>query len=83
MNMDKHIKTEERKDKGFVKVWCDEGHYITNWDKQDIKDYTDAKIMYCPLIYDISKYYCVTDEEHTRYLAEQEAKAREEENNKE
>ena len=80
--MDKHIKTEERKNKRFVKIWCDEGHYITNWGKQDIKDYRDAKIMYCPIGFDISTYYCVSDEEHTQYLAEQEAKAREEENNR-
>ena len=80
--MDKEIKTEVRKDKGFVKVWCENGHYITNWNKQNIEDYTDAKIMYCPIGFDISTYYCVSDEEHTRYLEEQEAKAREEENNK-
>ena len=48
----------------------------------NIEEYTDAKIMYCPIGFDISTYYCVSDEEHTKYLAEQEAKAREEENNR-
>lgn len=78
--MDKHIRIEQH-DK-FLKVFCDEGHYITNWDMVDIKDYTFAKIMYCNHDYDISKYYCVTDEEHSQYIAEQEAKAREEDNNR-
>lgn len=69
--------------KGFTKVECVDGHYITNWNKEDIMEYTDAKVMYCPLGYDLEKFYCVTEEEHNTYLAEQEAKMLEMKNNEE
>lgn len=67
--------------KGYIKVECTEGHYITNWDKKDIMEYTDAKVMYCPLGYNLDSFYCVSDEEHNAYIAEQEAKIIELENN--
>lgn len=69
--------------KGYIKVECVDGHYITNWNKEDIMEYTDAKVMYCPLGYDLEKFYCVTEEEHNAYLAEQEAKILEMKNNEE
>ena len=65
-----NIKIERFEDKGFVKVECMEGHYITNWDKQNILDFSDAKVMYCPLNYDLDAYYCLTDEEHNKYTEE-------------
>lgn len=82
--MDKEIIITKYDDKGFIEVKCADGHYITNWDKKDIMEFTDAKIMYCPLNYDIekNKYYCLTDEEHKQYTATYEAKLKEMENNK-
>lgn len=65
---------EENKDKGYIKVQCKDGHYLTDWDKKDILDYTYSKVMFCPLNYNLDNYYCVSDEEHGRYVAEQEAK---------
>lgn len=63
--------------KGYIEVKCADGHYITNWDKKDIMEFSDAKIMYCPLDYDISGYYCLTEEEHNAYIAELEEKIKE------
>lgn len=83
--MNTHIKTEEYKDKGYLKVWCDEGHYLTDWDKEDIFKFTSAKIMFCPLGYNLDNYYCITDEEYKQYMEQLDEAARkrsEEENNK-
>lgn len=63
--------------KGFMTVQCEENHYITNWDKQDIMKFSDAKIMYAPIGIDLSAYYCITDEEHNAYMEEQLAKIKE------
>lgn len=83
--MNTHIKTEEYTDKGYLKVWCDEGHYLTKWDKVDIFQFTSAKIMFCPLGYDLNGLYCITEEEHKQYMEQLEEASRkrsEEENNK-
>lgn len=72
-----NIKITKYSDKGYIEVKCTEGHYITNWDKKDIMEFTDAIMMYCPLDYDISGYYCLTVEEHNTYNAELEAKIKE------
>lgn len=55
----------------FIKVTCSEGHFITNWDKVNILEYTCAKTMYTPLNADLSTYYCLTDEEHAEYEKKQ------------
>lgn len=68
----------------YTKVTCPEGHFITDWDKQDIFYFTDARIMFCPVGYDLSKYYCITEDEHNEYLKqlEEAARNRAEEENK-
>lgn len=71
----------ENKEK-FMVVSCSEGHYITNWDKKDVRNYTSAKKMYCPLGYDISGYYCVTEEEHNQLIKEQQILIEKEHNEK-
>lgn len=78
-----NIKIEIYTEKGYIKVECADGHYITDWDKKDILEFTDSKIMYCPLNYNLDAYYCLTDEEHNAYVAEQIAKIKEMENNQE
>ena len=65
----------------FKKVTCKEGHYITNWDRQNILDYTSAKIMFCPISTDLEPFYCITDEEHNLLMEELEKELRERENN--
>jgi hypothetical protein len=67
----------------FVEITCTEGHYITNWDKNDIMEFADAKLMICPLGFDMTDYYCITEEEHNTYIEQQMQKAKEaEEQNK-
>lgn len=72
-----NIQIIENPEKGFVEIKCADGHYITNWDKKDILEYTDAKLMYAPIGFDLSTYYCVTDEEHNAYVAELDEKIEE------
>ena len=55
----------------FVEITCTEGHYITNWNKEDIMEFADAKLMICPLGFDMTDYYCITEEEHNTCLNQQ------------
>lgn len=56
------------KKNNYVKITCKEGHYITEWNKDDIKDFSSAKMIFCPTFKDISTYYCITEEENEEYL---------------
>lgn len=78
--MNEHLIIEEYD--SYLKVTCKENHYITNWDKEDVREYTSAKIMYCPKTVDLSVYYCLTDEEHNAIIEKQMQIVKEEENNK-
>lgn len=80
--MNKHLIIEVNDKLNFKKVTCKEGHYITNWNKENILDYTSAKTMYCPMNTDLDKFYCITEDEHNE-LMEQQIKAAEELHNKE
>lgn len=68
----------------FLEITCKEGHNITNWDKNDIKEFSSAKIMIAPTDYDLTKFYCLTDEENEKLMNEQIAaiQAEEESNNR-
>lgn len=70
--VNEHLLVEKNEEYKFLKVTCSEGHYITNWDKEDILKYHSAKIMYTPLTADLSKYYCVTEEENAQYNEDRE-----------
>ena len=70
--VNEHLLVETNDEYKFLKVTCKEGHYITNWDKEDILNYNSSKIMYCPLNIDLSKYYCVTEEENAQYYEDRE-----------
>lgn len=78
--MNEHLIVEFNEKFNFKKVTCKEGHYITNWDKADIMEYTSAKIMYCPMDTDLEGYYCVTEEEHNDIMEEVKKRALELEN---
>lgn len=79
--MNEHLLIEEKE--LFLRVTCTEGHYITNWDGENILKYASAKVMYCPKTIDLSKYYCLTEEEHEANIkALEEAIKLEEENNR-
>jgi len=69
MNTD--LKVTEIGDWG-IKIECEKGHNITNWDKKDILEFTYAKEMRAPKGFDISLYYCITDEELEKLVEEQE-----------
>ena len=59
-----HLKIEYNEKYNFNKVTCTEGHFITNWDGVDYKDYVASTIMYTPATTNLDNYYCVTEEEH-------------------
>lgn len=77
--MNEHLIIEYNEKFNFNKVTCPEGHYITNWDKQDIREYTASKIMFCPTSLDLSNYYCLTEEEHNELMEKQEEEIMKEE----
>lgn len=65
-----HLIVEEYVDKKFIKIYCTEGHHITNWDGVDYRNYTGATMMYCPIGFDYSSYYCVDEETHKKNMEE-------------
>lgn len=53
----------------FNKLTCTEGHYITDWEEgDDIKNYSSSQLIFAPVNVDVTKYYCVTEEENERLL---------------
>lgn len=80
--MNEHLIVEVNDKLNFKKVTCKEGHYITNWNKENVLDYTSAKTMYCPMNTDLESFYCVSEEEHNEIM-EKQIKAAEELHNKE
>lgn len=69
--MEHNINVEIFEDKGYKKIWCNEGHCMTDWNKEFIEDFTYSKIIYCPINKDHSNIYCITDEEKNRLEKEQ------------
>lgn len=67
--------------KGYQEIKCNDNHYITNWNKEDILEFADSKIMIAPINYDISNFYCISEEEHNKYMEQQMNKIKEMENN--
>lgn len=45
----------------FNHITAEEGMVITDWNGEDIKEYSSAKEMYCPITADLSRYYEVSD----------------------
>lgn len=79
--MNEHLKVEINEKLNFKKVTCTENHYITNWDKKDIKDFTSAKVMYCPIEYSLDSFYCISDAEYEELNAKLEQALEDERNN--
>ena len=77
--MNEHIIYEVNEEKKYKKVWCKDGHYITNWDKVNILEYNSFRIMYCPINTDLSNFYCVTEEENENLYKLQEIELKNEE----
>ena len=66
-----HLIIEYNEKYNFNKITCPEGHYITNWNKEDIKEYTASTIMYTPVTFNIDEYYCISEDEHNGYMNRQ------------
>lgn len=72
------MKIEYNEKFNFNHIIADEGMVITDWDKNDIKDYTSGKEMYCPVTVDLSRLYEISDEMDAEYREEQERVIKEE-----
>lgn len=55
----------------FIEITANEGYVMTDWDGNDILDYTSTKQLICPKGYNYTAYYTVTDEQDERLLNEQ------------
>lgn len=69
--MEHNINVEIYEDKNFKKIWCSEGHYMTNWDKENIEQFTYSRVIYAPIITNMDDLYCITDEECLKLQEEQ------------
>lgn len=58
------IRTTDR----FIEITANEGYVMTDWNGDNILDYSSTKQMICPLGYDYSGYYTITDEDDTKYM---------------
>lgn len=67
--------------RGYKEIQCLDGHYITNWNKVDILEFTDTKLMVAPIDYDINNFYCISEEEHNNLMEQQLEKLQEMEKN--
>lgn len=51
-----------RMTEAFKELTPVEGFVITNWNKEDIKEFTYTTLLVCPIDYDYSEYYTITVE---------------------
>ena len=72
------MKIEYNEKFNFNHIIADEGMVITDWDKNDIKEYVSGKEMYCPVTVDLSRLYEISDEMDAEYREEQERAIKEE-----
>lgn len=52
----------------FIEITANEGYVMTDWNGDNILDYSSTKQMICPLGYDYSGYYTITYEDDTKYM---------------
>lgn len=85
--VNEHLIIEINEKFNYKKVTCREGHYITDWNREDVLEFTSSTTMYCPMNVDLSAYYCITEEEYNDLMEKQmiamKAKEDEERNNNE
>ena len=58
------IRTTDR----FIEIVANEGYVMTDWNGDNILDYSSTKQLICPLGYDYNGYYNITDEDDTKYM---------------
>lgn len=61
------IRTTDR----FVEIVADEGYVMTDWNGNDILNYTSTKQLICPVNYDYGAYRTITDEQDAEYVDRQ------------
>lgn len=70
--------TEKNDTYNFYKLTAEDGMVITDWkDGDDIMEYNSAKLIYCPLSIDITKYRELTDAQDEELKKQQEEKRKE------
>lgn len=66
LNLD-HLKIAEVKPGYFTHVHAEDGFYITDWNKENIKDYSASVCMYLPIRDEYKDYYIITATENAEY----------------
>lgn len=66
-----HLKIAEEKKDYFVHVHCEDGWYLTDWNKEDIKEFHASVCMYLPIRDKYNNYYLITLEDYNRLMNEQ------------
>lgn len=61
------IRTTDR----FIEIVANEGYVMTDWNGNDIMDYTSTKQLICPVNYDYGAYRTITDERDAEYVEKQ------------
>lgn len=61
------IRTTDR----FIEIVANEGYVMTDWNGDDIMDYTSTKQLICPVNYDYGAYRTITDEQDAEYVERQ------------
>lgn len=52
----------------FIEITANEGYVMTDWNGDNILDYTSTKQLICPVNYDYGAYYTITDEQDAEYV---------------
>ena len=73
-----HLKIAEVKPGYFLHVHTEDGWVLTDWNGEDIKEYSGSVCIYAPIKDEYNDYYIVTSEAHNSYM-ESQRKAIEEE----
>lgn len=55
----------------FIEITANEGYVMTDWNGDNILDYSSTKQMICPVNYDYGAYYTITDEQDAEYVEKQ------------
>lgn len=55
----------------FIEITANEGYVMTDWNGDNILDYSSTKQMICPVNYDYGAYYTITDEQDAEYVERQ------------
>ena len=66
------MKTEFNEKYNFYHILADEGLVVTDWNGEDIKEYSSATELYCPPFVDLSGFYEVSVESDAKYREAQE-----------